>query len=364
MRDDIYIYIGKDAAGQLIQYCRGRGLDKVRLVADVNTYAAAGQALEAQLQAAGFDCKLSLLTGAEIIADERYFVQVMLDNGNDQRTFISVGSGSITDITRFTSFHTRSGFIAYPTAASVDGYTSTGAPSVIMDFKKTVYCHSPQGVFGDIDVLSAAPQPMIAAGFGDMLAKYIALADWRLGELLWGEKRDEAIWRRVQAATDKCVERVTEIGQASPAGVQYLMDGLIESGLCMLDANNSRPASGAEHQISHHLEMKLLKEGKPAILHGAKVGAATVICARYYDNLRSMSRAEASRQLDAARLPGPEQYRREIEAAYPDFADKVLVEQTPFMALTEAQFAALKRQIIDQWTRFRLSPLLCPRPGK
>jgi glycerol-1-phosphate dehydrogenase [NAD(P)+] len=349
MRDDIYIYVGKNAGDQLLDFCRKRGLPKLRLVADANTYAAAGQALEARLQAAGFDTKLSLLEGAEVIADERHFVQVMLDNGDDERTFIAIGSGSITDITRFVSYHTRSGFIAYPTAASVDGYTSKGAPAVIMGFKKTVYCHSPQGVFGDVGVLSAAPQNMIASGFGDMLAKYIALADWRLGELLWGETRDEEICRRVQVATDKCVESVTEIGHASPTGIQDLMDGLIESGLCMLDANNSRPASGAEHQISHHLEMKLLWDGKPAVLHGAKVGAATVICARYYDNLRHMSRAEAIRQLDAARLPAPEQYRREVAAGYPGIEDKVLAEQAVFMGLSEAEFEALKQKIIDRW---------------
>lgn len=349
MRDDIYIYIGKNASDPLIEYCKKHNLHKLMLVADDNTYTAAGKQLSDKLNAAGFDVKTSLLKGAEIVADEQYFVQVMLDNRNEERTFIAVGSGSLTDITRFVSFHTRSKFIAYPTAASVDGYTSAGAPSVIVGFKKTVYCHSPLGVFGDIDVLSAAPQKMSASGFGDMLGKYIALADWRLGELLWNEARDEVISERVRVAVDKCVERVPLISQASPEGIQALMDGLIESGFCMLDANNSRPASGAEHQISHHLEMKLLWQHKPAVFHGTKVGAATVVCAGYYDKLRKLSKAEAIKQLEKAQQPTREQYEREIAQGYPGIEDKVLVEQESFISLSEQGYRDLKQKIAERW---------------
>ncbi len=349
MRDDLFIYIGKNAADHLIEYCHKHHLDKLMLVADNNTYAAAGRRLAEKLKAAGFDVKVSLLKGEEITATEQYFVQVMLDTGREERTFVAVGSGSLTDITRFVSFHTRSNFIAFPTAASVDGYTSAGAPSVIVGFKKTVYCQSPLGVFGDTEVLSAAPQRMSASGFGDMLGKYIALADWRLGALLWGETHDEAISQRVRVAVDKCVERVPEISQASPEGIQALMDGLIESGLCMLDANNSRPASGAEHQISHHLEMKLLWQHKPAVLHGVKVGAASVICAAYYDKLRQISRSEVIKQLDQARQPTREQYEREIAQAYPGIEDKVLAEQKPFISLSAQEYQDLKQKIVDRW---------------
>jgi glycerol-1-phosphate dehydrogenase [NAD(P)+] len=362
MRDDIHIYVGPNASDRLIEFCRNHNLDKLMLVVDDNTYAAAGQHLAAQLTASGFDVKTSLLKGEEIIATERYFVQVMLDTGWETRTFVAVGSGSITDITRFVSFHTRSDFICFPTAASVDGYTSAGAPSVIVGFKKTVMCHSPLGVFGDLDVLSAAPQEMTASGFGDMLGKYIALADWRLGELLWYEARDEAISRRVQVAVNQCVERVEAIGQALPEGLQVLMDGLIESGLCMLDANNSRPASGAEHQISHHLEMRLLWDNKPAVLHGVKVGAASIITAGYYAKLRQLSRADVSKQLEVAKPPTRQQYVEEIEKAYPGIEEKVLGEQEQFISLSAQAYDELKQRIIDNWDEIQDIAASVPSP--
>jgi hypothetical protein len=52
------------------------------------------------------------------------------------------------------------------------------------------------------------------------------------------------------------------------------LEGLFETGLCMLDFGQTRPASGSEHHISHFWEMKLLLERRPAILHGAKVEVA------------------------------------------------------------------------------------------
>jgi glycerol-1-phosphate dehydrogenase [NAD(P)+] len=362
MGDNLSIYIGKNAAERLIEYCRSHNLETLMLVADDNTFAAAGQQLAETLKAAGFDVKISLLKGSEITATERYFVEVLLDVGREERTYLAVGSGSITDITRFVSFHTRSDFISFPTAPSVDGYTSAGAPSVIAGFKKTVMCQSPLAVFGDVDVLRLAPQKMIASGFGDMLGKYTALADWRLGALLWNEVYDEAISRRVRVAVDNCVEHVADIGRASPEGVQVLMEGLIESGLCMLDANSSRPASGSEHQISHHLEMKLLWNNKPAILHGAKVGAASIIAAGYYERLRRISRPEAIKQLDRARPPTREQYRQAIEKAYPGIEERVLAEQESFMALSVQAYTDLKQKIADNWAEIQAIAASVPVP--
>jgi len=362
MQDDIFIYVGENGSSQLIDYCQANNISRLMLVVDDNTYAAAGQQLEESLRTKGFDLKISHLKGQEIVATERYFVQVMLDIGREERTLVAVGSGSITDIARFVSFFTKSDFIVFPTAASVDGYTGAGAPSVIAGFKKTVICHSPQAVFGDLAVLSAAPQEMTASGFGDMLGKYISLADWRLGALLWNEPYDETISRRVRVAVDRCVERVAEIGQASPEGVQVLMDGLIESGLGMLAAKSSQPASGSEHQISHHLEMKLLWANKPAILHGVKVGASSVIIARYYEQFRRLSRQAVMEQLAVAVQSSREQYIREIEKAYPGIEAQVFAEQVSFMSLSEQGFNALRQKVVDNWAEIQDIAAAVPSP--
>ena len=140
------------------------------------------------------------------------------------------------------------------------------------------------------------------------------------------------------------------------------MDGLIASGLCMLDANSSRPASGAEHQVSHHLEMKLIWEGRPAVLHGEKVGASTIIVARLYEQLRQMSRDEMMDQLEAISSFPKEKYIQEINAVYPSIADKVLAEQAGFLDMSDNDFDQLKRKVVNNWSEIQEIATTVPSP--
>jgi glycerol-1-phosphate dehydrogenase [NAD(P)+] len=87
-------------------------------------------------------------------------------------------------------------------------------------------------------------------------------------------------------AVQGCVNRVEEIGIASEDGVRGLMEGLIESRFCMMETGCSRPAAGTEHYLSHFWETKLLRENRPAILHGAKVGVACIMVAQCYEKVK------------------------------------------------------------------------------
>lgn len=343
------VTVDDQAIAHLVEFCRQQGHTKLFLVADPNTDAALGSAVSAALRDAGFDLKQILLTSKEVIADGEHVFAVMRSLDTTPRIFIAVGSGTITDITRFVSHRTRSQFIALPTAPSVDGFTSTGAPMIIAGVKKTVYCHAPIAIFADIDTLCAAPQAMIAAGFGDMLGKYTSIADWRMGQLLWDEPYDEVIAQRTLDAVQQCVDNVEGIGQAQPAAIRPLFDALVESGYCMLDFGQSRPASGAEHHTSHFWEMKLLAEGRPAILHGAKVGVATVLVAALYDRVRSLSRSAVADLLEASSLPDRAAELAIIAAAYGSEADEISREQAHFLDLTAADYDALKQRILDNW---------------
>jgi glycerol-1-phosphate dehydrogenase [NAD(P)+] len=343
------VYIGPNALAELIRFCQGRGLDKFALIADANTHAALGAKAETTLAGQGWDVLSILLTGDDIIADGRSVLQVMLALDRVPRTFIAVGSGTITDVTRFVSHRTGRDFIALPTAPSVDGYTSIGAPMAVDTVKVTVSAHGPLAVFADLPTLAAAPRPLIAAGFGDMLAKFTSTADWELGSLLWGEPFDPQIAARSRKATWICAEKAGAIATASEDGVRALMEGLIESGFCMLDFGETRPASGYEHHISHFWEMKLLREGRHSILHGAKVGIAVLISSRRYDALRRMSRAEAEARLAARILPGREEQIRGIHAAYGPIADQIIAIQAPFLDMTPADLKALRQNILEHW---------------
>ena len=310
------VTIGPDAVQQLVEFCRRQLYTRLLMVADCNTYAAQGKALAEALRGAGFDLKQVVFTDNEVVADAARVLDVLVEADRQERIFIAVGSGTLTDITRFSSHRTKTSFISVPTAPSVDGFASIGAPLIIHGVKITVICHAPIAIFADINTLAHAPRPMIAAGFADMLGKLTSIADWRIGRLLWNEPYDEPIAERTLAAVKLCTDNAAAIGYGSPDAVRILLDALLESGYCMLDFGSSRPASGAEHHYSHYWEMKLLQEGRPAILHGAKVGVATVLVADLYSRLRSLSREQAADLLEAATLPARAQEVAAIRAAY------------------------------------------------
>jgi glycerol-1-phosphate dehydrogenase [NAD(P)+] len=346
---NIYTYLGDNAVEHLIQYCETQNLNHFLLVADRNTYAALGQAVEAALQACRWDVKVMVFDSPEVVPDEAFIMQVLMQADQAERTYLAVGSGTVTDITRFVSHRTRRPFISLPTAPSVDGFTSPSASLVIGRIKQTVMAQPPMAVIADLETLTAAPQPLIAAGYGDILGKAIALADWQLGHLLWAEPYNADIAQRVRETLNACVDATAEIGQASPVGVRKLMFSLIDSGLCMLDFGNSRPAAGAEHYMSHYLEMKLLREGRPAVLHGAKVGLCSIHVADLYTRLRLVGKAEAARRLQATCLPDRSAEVQRIRSVYGPNADKLIIEQAPFLELSPEAFALLKQRILDHW---------------
>lgn len=355
-------YTGKDAISRLAQYCADNQLSRFLLVADQNTYPVLGQAVEDRLKSQGADVKTVILTGEEVMPDEHYLVQVLVHADTKDRTYLAVGSGTITDITRFVSHRTKSPFISVPTAPSVDGFTSIGAPLVVGGLKQTVIAQPPVAVFADLATLRTAPRPMIASGFGDMLGKFTSLADWRLGHLLWDEPYDERIAQRAQTAVRNCAGQAEAIGRASDEGVRALMEGLIESGLCMLEAGSSRPASGMEHHLSHYWEMKLLWEGRPAILHGAKVGVATMMAAGYYRKIRQMTRQQAIELLNTSTLPNREEDIRRIRSVHGPIADRVIAAQAPFLDMSEQAYEQLKQKIIDGWPDIQQIAATVPAP--
>ncbi len=358
------IVIGTDAIPRLTQYCRETGRRRLLLVADAHTYRAAGETVERALRGIGCEVRKIVFTGGEVVADAPHVLRVLLASGGADLTFLAVGSGTITDIVRFVSHRTGCPFISIPSAPSVDGYTSIGAPLIVDGVKTTANAHAPLAIFADLAVLSSAPQQMIAAGFGDMLGKHTSVADWRLAHLLRDEPYDESIAGRSLRAVRACEEQAGEIAAASADGVRSLMEALIESGFCMLDFGNSLPASGSEHHYSHYWEMKLLREGRPAILHGAKVGVATILVAELYERIGRISREQAVALLKDSRLPGREEEMQRIRSAYGSLAADIIASQASYLDMSEQDYGRLKQRIQDRWGEIQEIARQVPGPAR
>ncbi|WP_181956668.1 sn-glycerol-1-phosphate dehydrogenase [Paenibacillus piri] len=288
--DDVdTILIGAGAIGEAVLYVEEQAYRSIIVAVDANTYPAAGQRLEELLRAKRLAVHVTIIKPdrqGDVIADEASLIQLLHDvKQQGAEAVIAVGGGTIHDIVRYCAYMAGIPFISVPTAPSVDGFNSKGAPILIRGEKITIAAIGPNAIFADLDVLMKAPSALTAAGFGDMLGKYTSLFDWSFGSLTAGEPYSLAAAERTRSALLQCVNQSELIARRQEEGIAALMSALIESGLAMLSFGQSHPASGAEHHLSHYWEMEYIRLGKRQLLHGAKVGAACVEIARLYHRI-------------------------------------------------------------------------------
>jgi glycerol-1-phosphate dehydrogenase [NAD(P)+] len=196
MPQECLIFIGNNAIAKLIQFAETYRKLQLTIFCDQNEYHILGQIVEHSLKQAGYNIHTIVLSGDEVVPDEHYIVQIMLNLKNVDQVFLYVGSGTITDLVRFISYHNRSLFISLPTAPSVDAYASSGSALTIGRFKNHIELHSPIAIIGDLDILCASPRKMIASSLGDMFGKFTAVADWKLAHLINNEPYDDFIVQR------------------------------------------------------------------------------------------------------------------------------------------------------------------------
>jgi Glycerol dehydrogenase and related enzymes len=252
------------------------------LIADANTKAAAVGHIPGL-----FDKYDTIeLQGDEIHADERQVAYVEENISAAADVLVAVGSGTVHDITRYVAYHHGIPFISVPTAASVDGFVSTVAAMTWHGMKISSVTASPVTVLADTDIFCEAPYRLTASGVSDLLGKYTALADWRIANIITGEYLCERIFSLVKQAVSEVEDALELIHKQDKDAMEKLMYALLLSGLAMQMLGNSRPASGAEHQLSHLWEMSLINMPLDA-LHGEKVSVGLVLCLEEYEKIRA-----------------------------------------------------------------------------
>ena len=198
---------------------------------------------------------------------------------------ISVGTGSLNDICRVTAFDMKKRFCIFATAPSMDGFASDTAPIIENNFKNSWKAEQPEVIIADTKILAKAPVELKAAGFGDMVAKYIGILDWKIANLLIDEYYCPAVADITMQGLNKVVALADKVTEEDEAAAGSIMEGLVLSGIGMKLAMSSRPASGAEHVVSHFWECYKLARGIWPEFHGKKVGVASVLINRIYRNI-------------------------------------------------------------------------------
>ena len=200
---------------------------------------------------------------------------------------IGVGSGVINDIGKILSRMSGRKYVIVATAPSMDGYASATSSMSMDGLKTSLNSRCADVIIGDIDILKHASEHMLKEGLGDMLAKYVSIAEWRIAHLITGEYYCETVADLVRTALRKCVDNAEGLLRRDDAAIEAVFEGLVIGGVAMAYAGVSRPASGVEHYFSHVWDMRGLEFGTQVDLHGIQCAVGTLIAARLYEHIRT-----------------------------------------------------------------------------
>ena len=283
------VVVGKGVIARLPEFVEKYGAKKPFILADCNTYKAAGEAVADILKSNGYAYSSYVYQNDALEPDEEAVGSAIMHYDSSCDLIIGVGSGVINDIGKILSNVTGRKYIIVGTAPSMDGYAS-GTSSMSMDgLKVSLNSRCADVIIGDIDILKQAPEHTLKAGLGDMLAKYVSIAEWRISNLITGEYYCERVAQLIRTALKKCVDNAEGLLKRDEAAVQAVFEGLVIGGVAMAYAGVSRPASGVEHYFSHVWDMRGLEFGTQVDLHGIQCAMGTMQAVKLYEAVKGMT---------------------------------------------------------------------------
>ncbi|MBA2273183.1 MAG: iron-containing alcohol dehydrogenase [Actinobacteria bacterium] len=208
---------------------------------------------------------------------------------------VAIGGGRCLDIAKLAAARAGVTVIAVPTQLSHDGICS---PVAVVPAQgacgESIGAIAPRVVYLSIPTLLSSPLGAVRAGLGDLLANPLALKDWELAAGRGLESIDQRAWN-LSVESFKSIESylAADVAKSArdPRFLIRLADGLVLSGMAMVCAGNSRPASGGEHEISHAIDH--LFGGRA--LHGAQVAFGCLLSTELYGEDTQGFRARLAR---------------------------------------------------------------------
>lgn len=294
------------------------------IVADDTTYAVAGERVRAIIAAElGKDPQIHVMPSRPRLAPDRTrgdeIAKAIAELGTREGRLpvaVAVGSGVVNDLTRYAAFHAGTVFMSVPTAASMDGYTSAGAPLADRGFKITIQCAPPRVILADLDIIASAPAAMSGWGLGDLSGKMPAGGDWLVADALGIEPLDPVTWSLVQDNLRSWLSNPAGVRRGEREAIADLFIGLAVSGVAMELHGSSRPASGADHQIAHIWEMEGLAHEGEKVSHGACVAIGALTMLSLYDWLVAQDIAQLDLKGAVRRAPDWRQTEQAIGSAF------------------------------------------------
>lgn len=332
--------IGEDAADALAKFAAERCGHRAFILADVNT-ARFVDAVRQALEKRGKAVFVHIPSKGEIEATDEKAEEIAA-LGRDSDFYVAVGAGTLSDLVKSAGNEQHKPVLLYPTAASMNGYTSAIVALKVRGLKRTLPCTPATAVFADPAVAATAPQRMTAAGLADFLSKCSSSADWRAAHILRGEYYCHRPREFNEGIQERLFEHADAIGRGEPSAVRLVLEALLLSGFGMVVAGSSAPASGGEHLISHYIDMKHSLYGIPNDLHGAQVGIGTIYTLGLWERVLSLAPSDVDTETCVKQQLPEEAIRKRIFEDWGETVGAEVMAQWEAKRLTEA---SLRKEI-------------------
>lgn len=327
-----HIYIEDNAAARLETLCAP--YQSILLVADENTFAAAGQASLPYLSDKLRD--RVIFPGDRLLIPNEAAIDAVSARIQGIDLIVGVGSGVIQDLCKYVAHQNKVPYFIVATAPSMDGYASSGAAMITGGMKVTYSAGVPDAILADPAVLAGAPMDMIRAGYGDIIGKFSALNDWKLAHVALGEYFCPYIYQLIWDMLQQTLPLAQKLQQRDKDSVKTLMKALVVVGIALSFAGNSRPASGSEHHYSHYFEITGIVDDEDYLPHGIDVALSTVYTCRMRQMLRSAPLPATQFKLDRA------DYEARVRSVYKSVADECIALQDKLGRYTEDRLPAYR----------------------
>jgi glycerol-1-phosphate dehydrogenase [NAD(P)+] len=264
------------------------------ILADERTFGVAGRLVEEALEERAASVSRFIVPDpdGESPATDDTTRDLILSRAPLAEMYIAAGSGVINDLTKWVAHERQKPFLTLATAASMNGYASANVSATIEGLKVLFHAEACKGVFALPEVIEQAPFELTAAGLGDVVAKTVSSADWKLNQLLFDEYYCQFSVDLLKDLEPVYLNRPEKIRKRDPEAIQALFHALFWSSVAMTITGTSSPASGGEHLISHTLDMHAAVKGVKHDLHGKQVGVGTILSAALYDEILRIERPE------------------------------------------------------------------------
>ena len=318
------------------------------ILADANTFAAAGSRVCAALAEGKIPYSQYVFPTGEIEPDEKAVGSAIMHFDPSCDLVIAVGSGVINDIGKILANTADLPYFIVGTAPSMDGYASATSSMSMDGLKVSLSSKCADVIIGDIDVLKAAPIHMLKSGLGDMLAKYISITEWRIAKEITGEYYCERVAELIRVALKRCVDNADGLLKREDEAVKAVFEGLVIGGVAMAFAGVSRPASGVEHYFSHVWDMRGLEFGSKVDLHGIQCAVATHIAAGLYEKVLDIT-PDKEKALAYAKAFDYSAWAKELQVFLGSAADTMIALEAKEQKYSAEKHQARLEIILEKW---------------